>query len=256
MDVDPVVFVRLILAALFFCLLGAVELGRLLGKRQRHGSGAGEGTAVIEGSLFALMGLLVAFTFDMAQVRLERRRELVAEEANALGTAYLRLDLLPVRAQPAVRAEMRSYVDERIAYYQSLMNRAEALRHHAAAQTLSERIWRDVATASDGDLRAGLLLLPAVNAAIDIVTVRKVALEAHTPLFIYLLLVGLALVCAYFAGLAMGRSGGRSAVHTTAFAVVLSMAAFVMLSLDYPRVGFVHLGTLDAYLVDARGAMK
>ena len=61
------------------------------------------------------LGLLIAFTFSGATSRFEARRHLLTEEANAIGTAYLRLDLLPATAQPELRRMMRAYVDARMA---------------------------------------------------------------------------------------------------------------------------------------------
>ena len=79
-----------------------LEVGRRIGLRQRAkaAEGAVAGRGVIEGVVFALLGLLVAFTFSGAAARFDTRRQLIVEEANAIGTAYLRLDLLPADAQP------------------------------------------------------------------------------------------------------------------------------------------------------------
>ena len=60
------------------------------------------------------MGLLIAFTFSGAATRFDGRRQLIGEEANAIGTAYLRMDLLPQAAQPALREDFRNYVDARL----------------------------------------------------------------------------------------------------------------------------------------------
>lgn len=86
-----------------------LELGRKLGRRRRgqDGEGAGAGLGVVEGAVFTLMGLLVAFTFSGAASRFDLRRQLIVEEANAIGTAWLRLDLLPAEAQPGLRELFR-----------------------------------------------------------------------------------------------------------------------------------------------------
>jgi hypothetical protein len=74
----------------------------------------GGGFGTIEGSVLALLGLLIAFTFSGASARFDTRRQLIVEATNHIGTAYLRLDLLPAGAQPALRESFRRYVDARI----------------------------------------------------------------------------------------------------------------------------------------------
>ena len=94
-------FVELCTLGLFLGMLLFLEVGRRLGLRRR--APAAEGTAaegrVVEGAVFGLLGLLVAFTFSGAAARFDTRRQLIVEETNAIGTAYLRLDLLPTAFQ-------------------------------------------------------------------------------------------------------------------------------------------------------------
>src|SRR5512136_2423342 len=87
-------------------MLLMIEMGRRAGLR-RLAQDPAKGTAglgAVEGAVFALFGLLIAFTFSGGASRFDSKRQLIAEEANDIGTAYLRLDLLPATAQPALRA--------------------------------------------------------------------------------------------------------------------------------------------------------
>src|SRR4249919_3832924 len=81
------------------------EIGRRIGARRlaRDPEGLAKGAGAAEAAVFGLLGLLIAFTFSGAASRFEERRHLVTREANAIGTAYLRIDLLPDDAQPAGR---------------------------------------------------------------------------------------------------------------------------------------------------------
>src|ERR1700729_1348275 len=72
----------------------------------------------IESAVFALFGLLLAFTFSGAVARYDVHRELVIDECNAIETAYLRLDLLPPQSQPQLRQFFRDYVDSRLHLYE------------------------------------------------------------------------------------------------------------------------------------------
>src|SRR5215471_4051451 len=101
-----------IVAAILLC----IELGYRFGRWHWAPSSSGSQTvsATIEASVFGLMGLLVAFSFSGAGSRFDIRRNLVAVEANAIGTAYLRLDLLPPERQPRLREYFREYVRSRL----------------------------------------------------------------------------------------------------------------------------------------------
>src|SRR5437867_3724039 len=82
---------------LFAALLASMEFGRRLARRRLAllDDGGQAGTGVVDGAIFALFGLLVAFTFSGAAQRFDHRRDLIVAEANDIGTAYLRLDLVP-----------------------------------------------------------------------------------------------------------------------------------------------------------------
>ena len=91
---DPAIFALEYAASLFVGMLLCLEIGRRFGLRRVARSGDASGFGAAEGAIFALFGLLVAFTFSGAAVRFDSRRALIADEANAIGTAYLRVDLL------------------------------------------------------------------------------------------------------------------------------------------------------------------
>src|SRR5437870_4214168 len=103
--IDTLGFVFGLCAAMLLFL----EIGRRIGLRHKAKGLAvgGAGHGAVEGAVFALMGLLIAFTFSGAADRFNTRRQLIVEETNAIGTAYLRLDLLPASAQPKLREDFR-----------------------------------------------------------------------------------------------------------------------------------------------------
>jgi hypothetical protein len=99
---DHGIYVLLFALGLFLGMLMVLEIGRRIGARRlaEDPKGAEAGVGTVEGAIFALLGLLIAFTFSGAASRFDTRRQLVIEETNDIGTAYLQLDLLPVDAQP------------------------------------------------------------------------------------------------------------------------------------------------------------
>src|SRR5499426_1470262 len=114
---DPILTAALFAVTLFLGILLLLEVGRRMGIRRiaKEAEGARAGVGAVEGAVFGLLGLLIAFTFSGAASRFDTRRQLIVEETNAIGTAYLRLDLLPAATQPALREHFRRYVEARLA---------------------------------------------------------------------------------------------------------------------------------------------
>ncbi|MEF9672345.1 hypothetical protein QNM99_08270 [Pseudomonas sp. PCH446] len=136
---------------------------------------------------------MIAFTFSGAATRLDIRRNLIVEETNAMGTAWLRLDLMPPASQPALHQVFRDYVDARIAYYRDL-NEIDLSRHdNQRANALQLELWKQTVAALPQmpTPTLGANLLQALNQMIDITTTRAVASETHPPLVIYLMLIAL-----------------------------------------------------------------
>src|SRR5512147_2359963 len=114
---NRVIVASLFAAGLFVGMILLLEFGRRLGQRRqgKDEEGARAGLGAVEGAVFALLGLLIAFTFSGAASRFDARRDLIVTEANAIGTAWLRLDLLSPGAQSELRDLFRKYLDLRLA---------------------------------------------------------------------------------------------------------------------------------------------
>jgi hypothetical protein len=238
---------------LFAGILVLQEVGRRIGVRRAaaDAEGARAGLGAVEGAVFGLMGLMIAFTFSGAAGRFETRRQLIVEEANAIGTAYLRLDLLPAEAQPKLREQFRRYVDGRLEVYRKLPDVAAAREALARSSALQGEIWSAAVDAVRGQPQ-----LPAINAMIDITTTRTVALQTHPPALIYGMLGLIALACALLAGHGMAGARSRSWVHVLGFAAILTLTVYVILDLEHPRVGLIRIDAVDQVLVDVRQSMR
>lgn len=246
---------------LLIVMLGLLEVGRRAGARRiaRHPEGAREGFGAVDGAVFGLLGLLVAFTFGGAASRFDSRRQLVIEETNHIGTAYLRLDLLPAAAQPALRESFRRYVENRLEVYRKLPDVAAAYKELAKGEEIQMDIWRQavaVSQAPGAAPAAPMLLLPALNAMIDITTTRTLAAQIHPPVIIFIMLFGLAMIAALLAGYGMAGSKQRSWLHMACFALVLAVSIYVILDIEYPRLGLIQIESFDQALIDLRKSMK
>jgi hypothetical protein len=250
-----------IAAGMFVGMLICMEIGRRMGMLNlaEDPKTAMSGLSTVEGAVFALYGLLIAFTLSGAPSRLDTRKQLIAEEANTIGTAYLRLDLLHADAQPAMRELFRKYVDSRLNIYRKLPDVEAAKSEITKSAILQTDIWSQAVAATrlpSGHPEAGKLLLPALNEMIDITTTRTMAARIHPPLIIFELLVLLALVCSLLAGYDMAVSKWRHWLHILAFAAITALSVYAILEIEYPRAGFIRMDAYDQVLIDLRESMQ
>jgi hypothetical protein len=251
-------FVLLFAVGLFAGMLAMQEAGWRLGARRlgMDPEGSRAGLGAVEGAVFALMGLLVAFSFSGAASRFDARRHLIVEEANAIGTAYLRLDLLPADAQPKLRDLFRRYLDERLEVYRKMPDISAAKEALARSTVLQGEIWSGAVEATRAEPQARILLLPALNAMIDITTTRTAAFQIHPPVVIFAMLGLVALACSLLAGHAMAGLKRRSLVHSLGFTIILTLTVYVILDLEFPRVGMIRVDAMDKILADVRQSMR
>jgi hypothetical protein len=250
----------LVVAGMFLGMLIVLEFGRRLGEKRlaENSEAAKSGSGAVESAVFGLMALLIAFTFSGAATRFDVRRAMIVSEANDIGTAWLRLDLLPVTAQPPLREKFREYVDARLAVYDKLPDFAAAKVELARAAALQSEIWKDsVAACRDsGSAPATMLLLPALNDMFDITTTRTVAAWTHAPVVIYVMLGMLVLAGSLLAGYGMANGKARNWFHAAAFALIMSLAIYVILDFEFPRMGLIRLNAFDQVLLDVRQSMN
>src|SRR5262245_21087002 len=254
-------FLSLVCAGVFAGMLVCLEVGRGHGRRKaaRDPHAAAEGLGTVDGAVFALLGLLLAFTFSGATARFDARRQLIVEEANNIGTAYLRLDVLPAEAQPALRESFKRYLDTRIETYLKIPDLAAVRASLARGNELQLEIWRRAVAAvrMEGAVPAApMLVLPALNAMIDITTTRTMAAYLHPPRVVFVMLFGMALAASLLAGYGMTGGKLRSRFHMVGFAAVMAIAVFVILDIEYPRLGWIRIDAFDQALVDLRESMN
>ncbi len=220
--------------------------GHRIGRRRYKQDAGGEElpTAVFDAAVMSLLGLLIAFTFANAYSRFERRRDLIVQEYNAIGTANARLQLLPANRRDALRDKLREYTKLRYQLWMLQPNWNAAMDEFKRSEKLEDEIWADAVDATQNDTAdARKLLLPALNDMIDITTTRLILLQAHPPLLVFGLLFLLSLVAAWTIGFGMGNCERPSYLHAIGFAIVVAFSLYVIFEIEYPRHGFV---TLDA----------
>jgi hypothetical protein len=247
----------LIVISLFVAVLGSLLTGWSV-RRRRNPADVDAGLSALNGSVFGLMGLLIAFTFTGAASRFDVRRSLILQETNAISAAWKRVDLLPAATQSQIRQDLRDYLDERIETSLLLgTDAAAAERRYAESIALQTKIWKEAVAATQQQSSAAVtsLVLTSLTEMINITTTRYVAFMTHPPLAIYEVLVILLLASSLLAGYGMGKSEERNWTHMLIYSGCLAIAMYVILDLDYPRLGLIRIDYMDQLLVNLRHTM-
>jgi hypothetical protein len=240
---------------LLAAVLGATGFGVLLGRRQRHLSpNLREPFAVLQAALLGVVGLILAFGLALAVGRYESRRAAVVEEANAIGTTYLRAQLLaePVRTESLER--LVRYTDTSIRLSNSVPASPAARLAVADGQRLQRELWRLAGQAVAGapTATAPRLYIETLNEMIDMQTVRVSGLNNRVPPAVLWLeiagaMVALGLLAFYLAILGRG-------LFTVLFAAgLVGLLLLVTFDLDRPTRGVITVPSTP--LTELRASM-
>ena len=241
-----------------FLLFPLMILMALLGHRLRGKRSDAIISAATEGAVFALFGLLLAFTFSGAAPATMNTESSSSKRHNDIGTAYRRLDLLPAADQPALRQDFRDYADIRQHRFDEVPEDPQSIEAAQQTERLLRQIWsRSIAAASSPGANpdALRLLVPALNAMIDITATRKNAFNMHPPTVIFLLLFVFGAACAYMAGYSM-EPGRHHWLYTVSLALTVTLTVYTTLEVEYPRRGLIHLTTQNEVFTDLINTMK
>ena len=192
------------------------------------------------------------------RTRFDGRRQLAVEEVNDIGTAQLRLDLLPAGSAANLRQLFRQYLDSRIETYCEIFDRRAAETELARSVKLQGEIWSATVTASrdSGSQPSQMLLLPALNQMIDITTTRAEATRLHPPPIIFVMVSVLSLAASLLAGYGMAGGKARSWLHMIGFAAVVAITVYVIMDIEYPRLGLIRVDDADRVLLQLRESMQ
>ena len=252
-------FAVLIALAVFVTVLVGLEIGRQVGLHQLsiHGAQSRAGIGVIDGAAAALLALLIGFFFSGANSRYDHRRNLVAKEVTSVATAWQRIETLPAQRAAEVRAGFRRYLDELIDSYVGGRNVTDPLLEPPSMSAARTELWQGSVAAclGQGGEPARMLLLPSLNEMFVAVESERLARRIHPPLIIYAML-GFSLIgTALFSGYATAQ-GPRNWMFIVGTAATIAIALYVIIELEYPRLGMLGVDALDQALVDLRASMN
>jgi hypothetical protein len=203
---------------LFAAVLLMMEAGYWAATRsdRRHVAGGSAARQAVTGTVQALMGLILAFSFSDAAARLALHRRSVVDETNAIATAWHRLDLLAPPDQARLRELFRRYLDARIQAYAAL---------------------------------------PALNLMSDVAQQRTLAVRTHMSSLAGAFMFGLILAGSLLVGTSLAGRRGRSWMYRIIYAAVVASAVHVILDMEYPRNGVIRTRDADLFMDQLRQEM-
>jgi hypothetical protein len=234
----------LVIFIVLLLLLGFSELGFRLGRRlhERKDEPRKGQIGSVQGAVLALLGLLLGFTFSMAIGRFEHRRELVLQEANSIGTTWLRAALLPEPQHLAVEDLLRRYVDARLAFYDAGSEAARRDEAEAATARLQRELWtHTVAAAKAAPTPITATFIATLNDTIDLDATRLHALRSKVPGAVWLLVLVVAAAGCYASGYGTGATGVRSVFANLLLPALIAIVVTLISDLDRPRQGLIGI---------------
>jgi hypothetical protein len=230
--------------AFLVLMAAASEVGFRLGRRpaKQTPENTKSQLLTVEAGVLGVLGLLLAFTMSMAVTRFEVRKQLVLEEANAIGNAYLRAQLLPPPEAKELADLLRAYTDVRVPQKESRgYEQIIAMRQQSAP--LQDAFWQRAAAYGQKDpnpVRSGLLL-QSLNDVIDLDAARWMALLNHVPETVIYVIAMVALLALMVVGFTFGVGGRRQLFSTCVLSLSITLVLAVIVDLDRPRGGLIRV---------------
>ncbi|OYQ32620.1 hypothetical protein CHU95_17745 [Niveispirillum lacus] len=239
---DSMLVAILLLVSLFVI----IELGVRVGRTRRDGASEAYRSHVntIQGSILGLMALLLGFTFSMALQRFDARSDAMVDEANAIGTTYLRAQMLTPEVRGTVSSLLRDYVELRVAAVSvSLDHPAERQALVVRSTAVLDQIWIQAQRAvlvDPGPATSGLFI-QTLNETIDSFGRHDAILNRHVPELVLFMLYGAVLLTGWVLGFSCGIAGHRPSGVAFAFGLAVVAIAFVIIDIDRPRRGLIQV---------------
>ena len=220
----------------------SIECGYRLGRYRRSHSDQEKEAPVgaIVGATLGLLAFMLAFTFGLAAARFEKRRQLVLDESNAIGTTYLRADFLPEPHSTRIRKLLQQYTTVRLEGALS-DNTEESI---ATSSELHRDLWSEATElmSKDDHSIANALFVHSLNQVIDINAERlSFALRNRLPVSVWLALFALAALAMIALGYQEGLAGSRRTLAVLSLALAFSSVLLLIADLDRPQEGLLRV---------------
>lgn len=225
--------------------LVTIEVGYRIGWRHRseNSEDAKSHITALQTALLGLLALLLGFNFAMASARFDSRKALIQDEVNAIGSAYLRAELLPPEQAQQLIPALRGYLDTRINFMQAGGDEMEVKAMSKEAARADARIWEltEKIVADNPGSWSQSFFAQSVNEMINVKWKRSAALDNHVPEEVIYLLFLVAIGALGFIAYSYGIRGTRRHFSTAFFAVLISFVLATILDFDRPNGGFIQV---------------
>ncbi|HKQ32361.1 MAG TPA: hypothetical protein VJV40_04085 [Thermodesulfobacteriota bacterium] len=227
-------FVVVVLSIFLGCKIGAHN-------RKRHGEGEEGPVGSVVGATLGLLAFMLAFTFGLTANRYDTRKEILLDEVNAIGTAFLRTDFLVEPYRTQIRGLFRDYVDMRTAWIKEPERLEELI---AESEAIQDRIWtlsvEAVAKTPNQEITSSYI--ESLNEVIDLHTKRIiVALMYRIPTLIWYALIFVTVLAMGAVGYQFGITGGRSILISLLLALTFSAVIYLIADIDRSLGGAIRV---------------
>jgi hypothetical protein len=228
---------------LSFVSLGVSEIAAYFGRKSRStlDETARTNLNTIEAAMLALIGLLLAFSLNLALAHYDARRHLLVDEVNAIGTAWLRSGICPEPTRTELRSKLRDYTESRAVLFERA--RYSQIPASEKGDDLRDAIWNEAVTLAKSDdrsIQTGLLI-DSLNAMIDMHTRRDDANVHQVPALVWWLLIVDTILAMGTVGFNDGQGSRQNLPARVALTIALSATLALTLDLDRPRRGLIQV---------------
>jgi prepilin signal peptidase PulO-like enzyme (type II secretory pathway) len=235
----------LIFFGFFALMLAATEAGFLLGRKSETNIPDKTKSLVstVEAAILGVLGLLLGFTISMAVTRFEVRKQLVLEEATAIGTSCLRTELLPAPEGSQIASLLHQYINVRVQYGTTDNDPRQLDILHKQAARLQNDFWTRAVAYGKKDpnpVTIGLLL-QSLNRAIELESARQMAFQNHVPESVIYVNGIVGVLAAMLVGYTFGLNGRRQIFSMCVLALAITLVLAIIIDLDRPRSGFIRV---------------
>ncbi len=222
-------------------MLASAELGYRAGRRMvREVSEDSSQVGTIQGAILGLLALLLGFSFAAAAARFIERQDVIVQEANAIGTAYLRADLMDEPDRSEYRKLLRDYAVSRTQLFDAV-EADEGVAARTVSESLHPQLWRTAVAGVRKLPRVDPTILPPLNEVIDLHTTRTTLMRRHLPVPVVVVLCVIAFVAIAAVGYGNGLRGRRHFIMTNTLAILIATVLWISIDLDFPRSGILQI---------------
>jgi predicted membrane channel-forming protein YqfA (hemolysin III family) len=236
---DPFNYPWIVLGVSVLSFWAAARIGVSIQKwRRSENEATRDDFTLLIGATLTLLGLIIGFTFSMAVERYDQRKNLEEEEANAIGTEYVRANLLPAADAEKLRGMLKNYLDQRIAVY-SIPDSQERRQVMTQTAKLQNELWSAVqAPAMAQPQAAAMLILSGMNDVLNSQGYTQAAWWNRIPVAAWILLIAISIFCNLLLGYGLRAKSGYVFLILP---IALSISLFLIADIDSPRRGIIHV---------------